>query len=195
MDREQWPLGSKFPPWDVSSKVIISALSLSGQCKANTPRSVGCIDSVCQWPNAVASPDQDERSGHLSWAQYYFILFLGNKWHMPGPPLMRNGYLCVISWLRILTLSLCLMWVSSSLGIRGVNKILRGAGIMLGNTFICSILRVLMMYGNTPIGYLIIPPFTHFRDMNDSCDSKGLQGILGLCRIPFPIESALTASF
>ena len=66
----------------------------------------------------------------------------------------------------------CLMWVSSSLGIRGVSEILRGAGIMPGNTFICSILRVLMMYGNTPIGYLIIPPFTHLRDMNDSCDTE-----------------------
>lgn len=108
MDREQWPLGSKFPPWDVSSKVIISALSLSGQCKANTPRSVGCIDSVCQWPNAVASPDQDERSGHLSWTQYYFMLFLG----MSGPPLTKNGYLWMCDLCHLMTPDLDTLFMS-----------------------------------------------------------------------------------
>ena len=51
---------------------------------------------------------------------------------------------------------------------------------MPGNTFICSILRVLMMYGNTPIGYLIIPPFTHLRDVNDSCDSNRIPKVEGI---------------
>lgn len=194
IDSEQWPLGSKFPPWDVSSKVIISALSRSGQCKANTPRSVGCIDSVCQWPKTVAPPSDHSvlSSGHLSRAQYYIIPRDTHLWQeMDICSMNVCAMIHLDTFLNERCSQLCLIWVRSHLAFREWTKYWDEPG----NTFISSILLVLMMYGNTPIGYLIIPPFPQFRDMHHSFDPKGSHLQNGFTIKKFSISSKLGKQF